>query len=169
MPVEPPVSLQNLSADLSQNKIYKDIIDLIYPVGAVLIRCIDDDPGDTYTWQTWNRVAHGRTLVTYDPNNVDTEIAYKGKVGEYSSRAESLLVEKDLPRIDPQFKTSTGGINHDDSKEESGIYKWSTSSADTGVDQSSGWMEPIGAEDEASQGTIPFPPYFSTAIFFREK
>lgn len=63
----------------------KDIIDLMYPVGHILITMNESDPNVLYEGTTWERFAQGKTLFGYD-----SEVAYFNELGKEGGQYEKV-------------------------------------------------------------------------------
>ena len=78
----------NNSNSGSTNISYEQIVNIIYPIGRIIMTMANEDPNVLYSWQTWERTANGRFLLgasdSYD-------------VGAVGGEANITLEEKHIP------------------------------------------------------------------------
>lgn len=52
-----------LNAETFGGMTYQQFVDLMYPKGRVIMTFENEDPNESYPWQTWERTAQGRFLI----------------------------------------------------------------------------------------------------------
>jgi hypothetical protein len=95
-----PINADNL------NNNFKEILNLVYPVGRGFIDFTDTDYSN-YLGFTWERELVGLTPVGYNPDDADFN-----EIGKQGGNKEVLLTEKNLPRINFDVSyANEGGSN----------------------------------------------------------
>lgn len=89
--------------DLNYN--FKELLNLIYPIGAIMIRTDNIDYSD-YLGFEWERTLVGKTPVGIDYDDIDFNI-----VGQTGGEKKHTLVVNELPEIKPSALVDTGTGN----------------------------------------------------------
>lgn len=135
----------------------KDIIDIIFPVGALFTTTGAQNPNQLWAGTTWERYAAGRVLVgagSYVENNV----TYTYNNGATGGEVKHQLTADEMPRHSHSASSSTDGAHYhgcfgDDGKNPYGIYDAAENHAgSSGAD----WNNPTGrtSTDGAHSHTV---------------
>ena len=91
------------SKDWVMNNAYKQMFDMIHPVGDVVIRYDNKNPGNLSGWKgTWERIAENKMLIG---QGSDPDFDSAGKTG---GEKEHKLIEKEMPKHNHRYKKPHG-------------------------------------------------------------
>lgn len=110
-----------LSADCLTITGYPNIIDYLYPVGAVYIDTLDVNPQTRFVGTTWGKISEGIFLAGVgtgtDVNGVNKTILPGSNVGEY----QHTLTTNEIPSHSHRVRNGTGGENTDTLRDGNGF------------------------------------------------
>lgn len=147
--------------------IKKDLVNTMYPVGAVIITMTSTNPGDTAIGGTWEQISQGRFLIGVGSPKENTETAFGdlnnngyafhsgGMGGQYTHQLTVDEIPSHKHNMGVHHGNSGSGVNSIQGS--AGDYNWAGT-------------EPLIGFPEATGGDQPhnnMPPYFGVYMWQR--
>lgn len=88
-----PATTYYVSDGIPSNS-WRELINIVYPVGSIYISVSDVNPGTWMTGTTWEAFANGKTLVGVDASDTDFDT-----VEETGGEKSHTLIESELPKV----------------------------------------------------------------------